>query len=111
MFYDDVFKRITEGSPFSQKGILSVTSENVTEEYELSGIFCSGNYGQEDFDRGYSLKKQVKRQSFKISKSSLPDGLAQGDLARQRISIGSDVWTIDEVIGNDSGILELVLKA
>lgn len=111
MFYDDVFQRITETSPFSEKGTLTVTLENVTTEYEISGIFCSGNYGEKELDKGYSLKKSIKRQSFKVSKSSIPTGLTQSNLARQKLTLGSRTWNIDEVIGNDSGILELMLKA
>ena len=106
MFYDDVFQHITEKSPFSSEGKITV---NAT-EYTIAGIFCSGSYGQKDFDKGYSLAKSLKRQSFKISLSSLPQGVGQEDLLRNTITIDGKAWVIDEITGNQSGILNLSLK-
>lgn len=116
MFYDDVFQSILASSPFSEKGILTVTSRTVvdgqsvteTSEYELSGFFCSGSYGQESFDKGYSVKKSVKRQSFKVSLKDLSVDVKK--LARAKLAVHGKVWTVDEVTGNQSGILELTLK-
>lgn len=109
MFYDDVFHNITEKSPFSEKAILSVSVDNVIAEYELSGIFCSGSYGERELDKGYSLRKSIKRQTFKISKMSLPTEIEPSDIARQSIYVHGNSWVIREVVGNDSGILELDL--
>ena len=106
MFYDDVFQRITEASPFSVKGVVTVGSV----EYELSGIFCSGSYGQKEYDKGYSVAKTVKRQTFKVSLSSLPYGITPTDIIRKQISINGQDWTIDDITGNQSGILNLSLK-
>ena len=106
MFYDDVFKRITEASPFSTEGTFTVNST----EYKIGGIFCSGNYGQKEYDKGYSLAKSVKRQSFKVSLSSLPTGVGVSDLIRQTITINGQNWIINDITGNQSGILEFLLK-
>lgn len=106
MFYDEAFQRITESSAFSERAVLTIGSI----EYELSGFFCSGNYGQKDYDKGYSLAKSVKRQSFKISKDSLPPMICPKDIIRQTLTVRNVSWTIDEVTGNDSGILDLSLK-
>lgn len=126
MFYDEAFQRITEGSAFSQKadialGPLSVLWQgedvlwkNNEVVYEsghlyLHGIFCSGNYGQKDYDKGYSVGKSEARQSFKISKSSLPAMITPSDLIRKTLVVNSRAWTIRAVTGNDSGILNLEL--
>lgn len=126
MFYDDAFRRITEGSAFSQKADIALgplpvqwQGEDVIwkgEEvvYEsghlyLHGIFCSGNYGFTDFDKGYSKKKGEALQSFKISKSSLPTMITPSDLIRKTLVVNSRAWTIRAVSGNDSGILNLEL--
>lgn len=106
MFYDDVFKRITETSPFSTEGKVTVGET----EYVIGGILCSGSYGQKEFDKGYSLAKTLKRQSFKVSLSSLPTGVDVQDLVRKTIVIGGDSWVIDDITGNKSGILDLSLK-
>lgn len=110
MFYDDVFRRITESSAFSVEGRLVVTNGDTSSEHVLHGIFCSGNYGEAEYDKGYSLKKTVKRQTFRVSKSSLPSGIAAKDLLRNRITVEGKDWVVDDVLGNDSGILTLVLK-
>lgn len=117
MFYDDVFRQITENSPFSTEATLTIktkavqgVSEGSSESYALKGIFCSGTYGQDEFDKGYSVKKSVKRQSFKVSLSSLPEGVNPAKLARQKLTVNGKDWTIDDVTGNESGILEISLK-
>lgn len=125
MFYDDVFKAFMEGSPFSQTATLicpdalywdstigrwaarSETGE--TEAYELKGIFCSGNYGTEDYDKGYTTKKSEKRQSFQIALGSLPDGLDAKALVRQTLIVDGETYRIRDVTGNKSGILVLEL--
>lgn len=106
MFYDDVFRRITETGAFSQKGVVTVGSV----EYELSGIFCSGSYGQKEYDKGYSTAKTVKRQTFKVSLSSLPAGITPKDLIRQKLTVNGEDWVIDDITGNQSGILNFSLK-
>ena len=107
MFYDAAFKQITESSAFSEKATLTV-GEN---SYTLYGFFCSGNYGDKEFDKGYSLRKTLRQQSFKISLASLPEGVSVADLARRPLSVRNTAFVIDEVTGNDSGILCLSLKA
>lgn len=106
MFYDDVFRKITETSPFSSEGKVRVNDT----EYVIGGIFCSGSYGEKEFDKGYSLRKSLKRQSFKVSLSSLPSGVTQENLLRNTITIDGRAWVVDEITGNDSGILNLSLK-
>ena len=106
MFYDDVFRRITETSPFSTEGKVTVGET----EYTIGGIFCSGSYGQKEFDKGYSLAKSLKRQSLKVSLSSLPTGVTPTDLIRKTITIGGTEWVIDDITGNQSGILDFSLK-
>ena len=105
MFYDDAFRRITEKSAFSQEAVLLIGAI----EYSLKGIFCSGNYGFDDLDKGYSKKKGEARQSFKISRSSVPCMLTPSDLIRNTLIIDSRRWIIRNVTGNDSGILNLEL--
>lgn len=106
MFYDDVFKTITESSPFSTGGVLAVGDV----EYTVKGILCSGSYGQKEYDKGYSLAKTVDRQTFKVSLSSLPTGVVPSDLMRQTITIDGKAWVIDDITGNESGILNISLK-
>lgn len=106
MFYDDVFRRITETSSFSTEGKVSVGEV----EYVIGGIFCSGNYGQREYDKGYSLAKSLKRQSFKVSLSSLPPKVSVDSLIRKTIVIDGTSWVIDDITGNRSGILNLSLK-
>ena len=110
MFYDEVFQRITENSPFSVEATLTVTSGETSSEYTLKGIFYSGNYGETKLDKGYTLMKTLKKQSFQISLSSLPEGLDAAILARQTLSVNGETWWIDEVVGNASGMLTLALK-
>lgn len=107
MFYDDVFADILADGPFSTEGKLTVDQT----QYTVKGIFCSGNYGSKEYDKGYTTKKTEKRQSFKISKLSIPSGLAVGDLLRQPLTIDGKSWIVNEITGNDSGVYELVLKA
>lgn len=119
MFYDEVFRQILETSAFSEEAVLTVkvkvgqgaSAEETSSSYTLRGFFCSGSYGQDDFDKGYTLRKTVKRQSFKISLDSLPSEVNPAKLARQKLAVHGKDWTIDEVTGNESGILELSLKA
>lgn len=106
MFYDDAFKTITESSPFSTEGKVSVN--NI--EYTIKGILCSGSYGQKEFDKGYSLAKTVNRQTFKVSLSSLPSGVSPSDLMRKTLVIGGNSWVIDDITGNKSGMLNISLK-
>lgn len=106
MFYDEAFRKFTESSPFSSEGKFSVNDT----EYVIGGIFCSGSYGEKEFDKGYSLRKTLMRQSFKVSLSSLPAGVTQENLLRNSITIDGKTWIIDEITGNASGILNLVLK-
>ena len=107
MFYDEIFTGILEDGPFSQTANLVIENQ----EYLIKGIFCSGNYGMKEYDKGYTTKKTEKRQSFKISKLSIPSGLAVGDLLRQPLTIDGKNWIVNEITGNDSGVYELVLKA
>lgn len=107
MFYDDVFQGVLEDGPFSTEGKLTVG----TTEYTVKGIFCSGNYGMKEYDKGYSTKKTEKRQSFKIALAGIPQGLSASDLIRQAITINGENWIINDVTGNQSGVLELSLKA
>jgi hypothetical protein len=105
MSYDEVFRKFTESSPFSSVGKFSVNDT----EYTIGGIFCSGNYGEQDYDRGYTTKKTEPRQSFKISLQSLPTGVASSDLVRQKLTVNGKNWIVRDVVGNDSGILSLDL--
>jgi len=105
MFYDDAFQKITENSAFSEEATFSVSSE----EYSVKGFFCSGSYGEDRMDKGYSVKKSVKRQSFKISASSLPSGVGVTDLIRNTLTIRGKAFIVREITGNDSGILSLDL--
>ena len=105
MFYDDAFQMITEGSAFSEEATLVIGAV----EYTLKGFFCSGSYGQKDFDKGYTTNKTVNRQSLKISKNSLPNGVSQKDIIRQKLSIREKSFIVRDVTGNDSGILNLDL--
>lgn len=106
MFYDDAFKTITESSPFSTEGVLAVGDV----EYTVRGILCSGSYGQKEFDKGYSLAKTVNRQTFKVSLSSLPSGVSTSDLMRKTLVIDGNSWVIDNITGNESGMLNISLK-
>ena len=105
MFYDDVFQSIMEGSAFSQEGTLTIGSD----EYKIKGFFCSGNYGTENLDKGYTTKKSEKRQSFKMSLQSLPSGVAVSDVIRKQFSVNGKNWIVRDAVGNDSGILCLDL--
>ena len=115
MFYDDVFRQITENSPFSIEATLVIKSKSVngsedtSVSYPLKGIFCSGSYGEKEFDKGYSTRKTIKRQTFKISKGSLPDEIKTVDLRKQTLVANGCSWVIRDVVGNDSGILEIDL--
>lgn len=107
MFYDDAFQRITETTAFSEEATFSVSSE----EYSVKGFFCSGSYGEKDFDKGYSVRKTVKRQSLKVSASSLPSGVTPQDLIRNTLTIRGNAYIVREITGNESGILNLDLIA
>lgn len=104
MFGDSQFEKILAFSPFSTTGVVVLDD---TTELTVPGFFCSGNYGEKDYDKGYSLAKSVKRQSFKIALGAIPTGV---DLMRKKIQINGAYWIIDEVRGNQSGILDLSLK-
>lgn len=110
MFYDDVFQRITEDSPFSVEATLKVTTGGTSSEYVLKGIYFSGSYGEKKLDKGYSLGKTLKRQSFQISLNSVPEGLSPSTMVRQILEVGETSWVIDEIVGNASGMLTLSLK-
>ena len=105
MFYDDVFKTITETGAFSEEAKVTVD----TDEYVLKGIFCSGSYGSKEFDKGYSAKKTEKRQSLKLALGSLPASLDQKDLIRKTLVIRGKNFIVREIMGNDSGMLNLDL--
>ena len=105
MFYDDAFKVITESSAFSEEAVLTVGDD----EYKLNGFFCSGNYGERKLDKGYTTLKAVKRQSFQMSRLSLPNGVEVPALARQTLTVRSMDFIIREVTGNDSGMLVMDL--
>lgn len=105
MFYDDVFKLIIEDSAFSEVATLTI-GEN---SFELKGFFCSGNYGEVDFLKGYASSKTKKMQSFQVSKQSLPVGIEASMLMRKTLSIHDENWVINDIVGNDSGILKLQL--
>lgn len=105
MFYDDVFKTITETGAFSEEAKVTVD----TEEYVLKGIFCSGSYGSKEYDKGYSTRKTEKRQSLKLSLQSLPSAISQADLIRNTLVIRGKNFIVREITGNDSGILNLDL--
>ena len=101
MFYDDAFAKITASSAFSESAVLTIGDS----EYQISGFFYSGNYGEKKLDKGYSTAKSVKRQSFETAKANLPEGVEVADLARQSLCIRNVSYTIREVVGNDSGML------
>lgn len=105
MFYDDVFQTITETGAFSEEAKVTVDST----EYVLKGIFCSGNYGEKKTDRGYTTHKTVARQSFLMSKLSLPSALEASSLVRQKLTVRGKDFIVREVTGNDSGMLDLDL--
>ena len=105
MFYDDAFARITASSAFSEKAVLTIG----TNEYDLYGFFYSGNYGEKKMDKGYSVAKTVKRQSFETAKANLPTGVEVTDLARKSLLVRGVDFTIREVVGNDSGMLVMDL--
>lgn len=105
MFYDDVFKTITEVSAFSETAILTIDGV----EFRLKGFFCSGNYGQRDLDKGYTTRKTVKRQSFQMAKGSVPCTLDPAEMVRQTINVRDTDFTVREVTGNDSGMIVLDL--
>ena len=105
MFYDEAFTEIMENSAFTEKAILTIGEV----EYELKGFFCSGNYGEKKTDRGYTTNKTVARQSFQMSRLSLPCMLDVPSLARQKLTVRHTDYTIREAKGNDSGMLVLDL--
>ena len=102
---DSQWKNLMEKGAFSEKAVITVGET----EYSLYGIFFSGNYGQKDFDKGYSVRKPEKRQSFRIALSSLPEGVTVKDLVRKSLSVRGSTWTVREVTGNESGTLNLEL--
>ena len=104
---DSQWKNLMENGSWSEKATLTV-GENT---YSLHGIFFSGNYGQKDFDKGYSIRKPEMRQSFRIALSSLPEGVAVKDLVRASLSVRGNTWTVRQVTGNESGTLNLELVA
>ncbi len=105
MFYDDAFKNITENSPFSEAATLTVGDE----EYSLKGFFYSGNYGEKKLDKGYTTGKTIKRQSFEISKGSLPTGVDVADIARKTLTVRGIDYVVRDITGNDSGMLVMEL--
>lgn len=107
MFYNDQFASIMENSPFTTSGVVAISEESMPTIY---GFFCSGSYGQKEYGKGYAVKKTEKRQSFKVALKSLPEGVTPKDLIRKPILIDGTSWVIDDVTGNESGILSLSLK-
>lgn len=103
-FADSQFEKILAFSPFSTAGKIAL--EDGT-ELAVKGFFCSGSYGVKEYDKGYSKAKTEKGQSFKVALASIPEGT---DLLRKKMCIDGKYWVIDEVVGNQSGILNLVLK-
>lgn len=107
MFYNDQFANILESSPFSTIGVVSLEGDEVA---NLHGFLCSGSYGQKEYGKGYATMKTEKRQSFKISLNGLPEGVTASDLMRRPMLIDGKSWVIDDITGNESGILSLSLK-
>lgn len=105
MFYDDVFQTITESSAFSETALLTIDGV----EFCLKGIFCSGNYGQRDLDKGYTTRKTVKRQSFQMAKASVPCTLDPAEMVRHTLNVRNTDFMVREVTGNDSGMIVLDL--
>ena len=62
-----------------------------------------------DSERGEIREVNFNRQSFKVSADSLPEGAVPKDLMRQVLTIRGRRWTVRDVTGNDSGILNLDL--
>ena len=106
MFYDDIFKDITENSPFSETATAVLKDGS---SLELKGFLCSGSYGEDDLSKGYTVEKTVNKQSFKISLSSLPESVSVSSLARAKLTCRGKTYTIQDVNGNESGILSLQL--
>lgn len=106
MFYDDVFKEITENSPFTEACTISLGDGS---SFELKGFYCSGSYGEDDLSKGYTTKKTVNKQTFKVSLSSLPSGVKVSSLSRATLVIHDTTYTVREVSGNESGTLSLDL--
>ena len=106
MFYDDAFKEITEHSPFSTEGKIALDNK----ECIIRGMFCAGAYGEVEADKGYTLRKTEKRQSFKVSQKSLPSIWKLSDYMRKVITIDGKAWMISNIVGNDSGIVAFELK-
>lgn len=107
MFCDDVFKEITEDSPFSTTASFAATEG--TSSLELRGMFFSGSYGEDDLSKGYTTDKTVERQFFRVSLPSLPEGVEPKGLNRRSVTIDGFGYTVVGVDGNRSGILTLVL--
>lgn len=103
-FADSQFEKVLALSPFSQTGRIDLGNGT---RLAVMGFFCSGSYGSKEYDKGYSTAKTKKGQSFKVALSSIPDGV---ELLRKKILIDEKWWVIDDVTGNQSGILCLVLK-
>lgn len=101
MFYDDAFAHVFEDSAFTEKAVLTIGPV----EYELKGFFYSGNYGEKKLDKGYTIDKTVKRQTFQMAKGSLPCMLDETSLTRQKLKVRDIDFEIREVKGNDSGVL------
>ena len=103
-FADSQFDKVLAFSPFSTRAVVTLDDQT---ELAIAGFFCSGSYGTKEYDKGYSTAKTKKGQSFKVGLSSIPVGT---DLLRKKILVEGKNWIIDEVVGNQSGILNLVLK-
>ena len=103
-FADSQFEKILTFSPFSTHGVVTLDDDS---ELTINGFFCSGSYGMKELDKGYSKPKTEKGQSFKTALSFIPEGI---DVLRKKILVEGKNWIIDEVVGNQSGILNLVLK-
>ena len=103
-FADSQFDKVLAFSPFSTRAVVTLDDQT---ELTIAGFFCSGSYGVKEYDKGYSKAKTEKGQSFKVALASIPEGT---DLLRKKMCIDGKYWVIDEVVGNQSGILNLVLK-
>ncbi len=112
MFYDDVFKAITESSLFSQTVKLVVEKNGVISEYSLSGIFCSGTYSDDSPAQAYSPKKGVRGDSFEISLLSVPTQITDPKRGLIGAVLNGDIgnYRVFEVRGERSGILKLMLN-
>jgi len=103
-FADSQFEKVLAFSPFSTHGVITLDDDS---ELTINGFFCSGNYGMKELDKGYTKPKTEKGQSFKTALAFIPEGT---DVLRKKMVVDGKYFIIDEIVGNQSGILNLVLK-